>query len=451
MEYLIISLLILILSYYLFKKASGTMAFTKINMISYIFYYNLLIQSYIGGLIIFYDPSITIGGFTNQELKFYGWLAVLYVMIVMPLGMLIVKRVLAVSSVKKLFKQYTSSNILGFISNKDSYIRIPLYFFSVLCLLSIVYTFMNLGCIPLFRVFGDFGATELARFRIIASREFLGNWYVRNIFGITLTPILMYIAYAYWVTTRNFKDLIWFLIMFVLTFFILTYSTGKGPFLHFIFGFVFLTVLIKGFVKLKNLVLLFILACISIVAMYIFIMGFSDISPFLSYKTGPIGRIFIGQIKGFYEALYIFPNSHDFILGRGVSHYISSFFGVACIENSSARIVAEFMRPDDMRLGIAGVNNTLFIGDAWANFGLIGLLLAPLYVGGLIEIIYLFFLKSKKTPLLLGLFTYFSWHNYVTSDFMCYIFNRTVFALVMIIFIIFFIKKILKGVVNYNT
>ena len=69
---------------------------------------------------------------------------------------------------------------------------------------------------------------------------------------------------------------------------------------------------------------------------------------------------------------------------------------------------------------------------AWANFGICGVIVAPLYVGFLIQSLDLFFLKSKKTPFLLALFVSFSIKGSITGGFNSYFYNINLFFLLFV-------------------
>jgi len=451
MQYFIISFIVLYLSFLLFKKASGSMALTRLNMISYIFYFYLVIQTFIAVLLAVnhLDENSYIA-LCSDETKIYAWLSVLYAMIVLPLGMLIATKLLNVTSVKSLFNQYTFNHISNFISRKDSYIRIFLYLFSVLAIFSTIYTLIKLRHAPLFAVFEGFDPIILAKYRIEASRGFEGNIYIKNILAKMLTPVMAYIFYSYWRNTRYRKDLVWFLIMFVTTFFILTYNIAKAPFIEFLIGFIFLSVLAKGKVKLRTILSCALIAPFLIVLLWIFIMGLDDITKIFSLNYGPLKRIIFGQITGLFLMLEIFPSSHEFILGRSVSRILSALFGFQYIQGAH-RIIMEFVNPAAVKLGTAGVMCTLFVGDAWANFGLIGILISPIYVGILTQLFYLYFLKSKKTPIHLGLFTYLSVHNFVSAGFVSvYIYNAGIFALVLIFVIIAIFAKVNRKIFQHS-
>jgi hypothetical protein len=137
-------------------------------------------------------------------------------------------------------------------------------------------------------------------------------------------------------------------------------------------------------------------------------MGKTEISYLLfTYNSGITGRVLLSQTAGIYLAYKVFPNVYDFIGIRSLSRWISLLFGLNHSERS-ARMLMEYFNPKGVANGAAGVLNSLFIQEAWADFGMIGIILSPLVVGIIIGCIFQYFLKKPKTPLYVGTLTYLS-------------------------------------------
>lgn len=84
--------------------------------------------------------------------------------------------------------------------------------------------------------------------------------------------------------------------------------------------------------------------------------------------------------------------------------------------------------------------STLFIGEAWANFGWLGVAISPLYVGMITGFIYYFVLSKRKTPLLIGLLTYCSFGTNFSSQLNMYIYNSVMISLILALGLIYFIS-----------
>ena len=118
----------------------------------------------------------------------------------------------------------------------------------------------------------------------------------------------------------------------------------------------------------------------------------------------------------------IFPADHAFIGLSSLSQALSNIFGVEYIERA-ARITMQAFNPAGVAAGTAGVMNSLYVAEAWANFGLLGVLLSPLWVGIVIQTLYIFFLKSPKSPFHLAFFVAFSTGGSITGGFNEYLYN----------------------------
>ncbi len=437
--YLLISFIALIFSFILFKKVSGSLKLTQLNMISWLFFYSLILQSFIASILVVYniDNQYMINKLSDENSRIYGWLAVQYTLVMMPLGMLFVVRLFGYKHNNNIFQRYVHSDIVSFLSIKDTYIRYPLYIFSVISILSVIYVLNALESMPISGVIQGLAHEELAALRQSASRDFQGNIYIRNIFALGLTPILAYISFAYYKMTKNKFDLIWFLLLFIATLFILTYNVAKSPFIQFLLGFLFLNILLNGSIKRKTLFIFFGLVILLFVFLYFVISNITDPSILFSYNSGILGRILLSQAAGTYLSFDLFPRGIDHIGFASMSGLLNSIFNIESVDRSARLLMDNYFHSKIIN-GTGGVINSLFIGEAWANFGLIGVLVSPFYIGMIIQTLFMFFLKMPKTPLLLGLFAFFSYKGGVMGGFNDYIYSPGYTVLVLLFLIIYF-------------
>ncbi len=431
MLYLAVSFCVLILSIYLFKKAAGTLSIEKLNMISYIFYFNIIIQSFIGANlgILYLDNHYIISRIQDFDIRFKVWLAVLYVMITLPLGMLLVNKIFHVRS-SKLFDGYLNKPLQPVLSKKDSYVLLVFYGVALVSIGAVIYTYTHLGGIPLAALFKGAGSVELAKMRISASRGFQGNEYIRNILALGLAPILAYIAYAYYRLLRDARSLFTFIILFINAVFILIYDFSKAPVIEFLIGFIFIEVFINKKVSMKKIAGYGLFAVAAVLFMYRSVMG-ASVGDFLHYNAGPVGRLILSQLAPLYFHFYLFPSHYGFLGGASFPPLILSIFGVDHIR--SARLVMEYVNPAGVAAGSAGVANTLFIGEAYANFALYGLLLSPFIVGFVIQLSYILLQKMPKNPIWVGLFCCLSYSWPVTGSFVDFIYNPGLVIIILVL------------------
>lgn len=441
MVYFLVSILVITCSFFLFKKSAGSLAISKPNMISYIFYYDIFLQTFIAAVLIvlFVDNHYVISRVSDSA-RFNGWLAVVYLVIAFPVGMLLSSLIFRGGPpVSYLLDNYTGKNIdIAGVYGRP--LKYSIWIITVVSMFSCIYTFINIGYFPFLKVLTS-SADAIAQFRISASRSFSGNVYVRNVLAISLMPLLSYVWVFYSLRTRAFLDRLMALFSVLFAASILYYDFSKAPLLWYILSFLFVYFYAFGKINLKLIFIVVSVVITILIVMYNFLGGESS---FFSYNSGPVGRIILGQGAGFYLMLDIFPQQHDFIGFSSISSFLSNVFEIEYVDRAARITMADF-NPKGLEEGTAGVMNSIFIAEAWANFGLFGVLISPLWVGFLIQTLYLFFLRSRKTPLHLAAFVSFSLGGSVTGGVNDYLYNGGLFMFLLIILIIMFLANVLAS------
>jgi hypothetical protein len=437
----LISISILFFSYYLFKKVAGSMALNRLNMISVVFYFYLVFMSYIGAVFIANgfgnNPVINQ---VNLENRYKGWLIISYVMIALPLGILLSKYLFRIKNVENLFNNYSLSPIVPLLSNKDSYIRIFLYILSILAFLSSIYMIIIVKKIPQIQLFTLLSQSDVLVLRNSINRGFEGIYPIKSILFEQLIPLLSYISYSYYRMTNSFKDKIWFYSMFFLSLFMLTFTLSKSPLVSYGIIFIILKIYIDGYIKWKYFIIFILIILLGIFIMFILIVRDSNFEFILIFL---FDRIFFDQISGTFLMIQIFPDIYHHLGFSSLSRPLSEIF-LGTYSEPATRITMEYAFPIATKNGLMNLLSTLFIGEAWANFGFLGILISPIYVGFIIGSFYYFVLKSKKTPILLGLLAYFSFKVNLASQFNQYIYNSTVFALLLLLLFSYIFALMLK-------
>lgn len=425
---ILLSILVCFVAAKLYKRSAGSLKFTQINMISFIFYFDLIIFSYLGSIVILLFTNAEFNNlidniFGGEATKILVWECISYAIIAIAVGMMIANAFFNFNA--KEIERYHAKPIQSLFSPHDSYVKIPLYFLSVICILSVLYTFISIGTIPLIKSFSISDPNDVLAMRAAADRDFSGNVYIKNFFGLLLTPILCYISYCYYLMDKSLKNKLWFYIMFFFAFLILTYDASKSPFVRFLTGFIFLRILMTGKISFKRFFWLFLLMILLLMVIYMVIAKQDIMTIFFSYNSGITGRILVGQVSSLYQHFEIFPSDHAFL---GFSS-ISKVLPLSHYSDRSGRIVLEITTPGFAEVG--GVYNTLFLGEAYANFGWLGVILSPLWIGFLIQTLHIILLRLPKSPLFIGLFVFFSYTSNITGGINEYIYNIQYLLLVI--------------------
>jgi hypothetical protein len=409
--YLLISALVLFVSYRLFKKASGTLDVREINISSFVFY-SLFIMTFIGSLQIQYN--LIADGYVPEDdrLRTYGWMVVMYAMLVVPIGMLIACRLFKVDSMRTLVSQYNASPLSFQDNSWESGFKHSQYFFSLLSILAVLLIiYLHGERTPLFHL-------------LLGSQDYMGMGMLRHDSGLVnieygeymrviisplaaFSSVFAYSAYCYVKSKKQSIDIIWLVLMVLFSLLINTYALVKNPIIYWLVGFVVVHILITGKLRIKVLIL--------IAGVFISLIGFSTIFiqgareyiesvSLLSVLTISVkvffNRITYGQLFGTYLCLDIFPETLPHIFFSSTGNFIHQLFNMP-FSPDYGRLVMSIWRPD---WPTAGHCTTYFMGEAWANFGLIGILLAPFWVGFFIQTFHIGLLRLRKTAFNVALY-----------------------------------------------
>ena len=430
-----LSVCVLVLSFYIFRYAAGTMSLLKLNMISYNYYMQLVIYSFVGATLVALDLSdqYAINHFPNHDFRLMIWEIVAYTVLVTGIGMLLFQRFFFHIS-NKLIRKSLQNFHKEWQKNASQHDFYVLLVFSLVAIAGVAYTYYYLENLPwLYFIMG--AVNEAAEARIKAGRYFAGIEYIKNIFALALTPILCYISYCYKYKYKSFRFNALFYMLFINTIMILIYNAEKAPILMFFIGLLMLDVLLKGKIKSTYFIVMVALIFLLIVGMYT-LLG-TEAEGFESINTGPLGRIFQSQISGMYVHFYLFPDIHPFLDGAGLPSSIGSILGFD-MYISSARMAAAYMYPSKIADNTIGVINTLFVGEAWANFGWIGVIIAPLIVGAYWNALYVLFIHYlPKHPIFMGFYAYTCMHFPLTGGFISLFINPGYWALTVLIVVMY--------------
>lgn len=401
-------------------------------------------MTYLGSILIVnnVDNHYILNKLNNQDIRFYGWLAICYMMITLPLGMLLSKLFFPIKDSKTFLLEYCKKKIQPIVGDNDESLRILLYIFSFLSFISLLYTLYYLKDIPFLSLLKGSSAIELSRQRASSSFAFGGIEYIRNLFGLILAPILSYVSFCYYHMTKSKNDFIWFISNLGIASILLLLDLQKAPFVLFIIGFMMIRVVMFNSLSIKRLIYFGLFSLIFIIIAYFFISEGFNSDVLFSYNHGIIGRLTLTSISGFYHSLEIFPEKIDFLGLRSLSEFTANLLNIDYSPRAARLIMIELF-PENIYFGTGGVINSIFLLEAWANFGLFGILFSPIYVGFLIGLLYNFILTGPKSPLFLGLYAYFSYKPTIIGGFNDYIYNAGhIFIFLFVIFLLIFSKSI---------
>jgi oligosaccharide repeat unit polymerase len=420
---LFVSLIVLITSLRLFATAAGTLSLTKLNTVSYVFYVQIFLMTFVGSILAachvldFHELISRV----SDNTKIYGWLCVLYSMIAMPLAMI---------SLNALFKVKAKRDFNEYIFKPIQFQQGPVLSIVVLLIFTgisasvLIYTISFSGSIPFLTLLAG-SLKEAAIQRVEARYSFGGFEYIRNLLGYLMMPIFAYYSAIYAFEKRKTIYWLFFAANSLMTIFLLVFDIQKAPIVFFLFGFIILYTLRKGGVSRKRLIVYVVLGVLLISGGYSLTQGKDFVGQITDIGSSLWGRVFISEYAGLLLSLEYFP---DVITQPtwyiGLPSFILSFFGAENIE--SARLLMMHINPKGVASGEANLISSYYMAEAWANYGWIGLILSPIIVGWVVQSVHIFLLKHSKQPLPMAFYSYITVRWVLSSGFVNFLYLKII-------------------------
>jgi hypothetical protein len=440
---LLISILTVYISVKLFSQACGSMSILKLNTVSYVFYFQIVTSSIVASVLMAmgmldYHGDLAL---VSYEVKIEAWIWTMYSLLLMPASMILLNYVMRINA-KERFAQFLNEdiNIQGSeIRNKLAIICFTLFSAAVLS-----YVLYYTGKVPLFTLLID-GDVEGANIgRITSRRDFQGINHIKNLLGLIMIPVITYYSYFMMRTKKKMFYFIFFLINFGLALVMVAHDIQKAPIAFFVIGLAIAEVFYSKGISLKTFVLLVVLPVGLILIGYSLTTdkGFSD--QLLNVNSGFYGRTFLIGYFGFPLSLELFPDVITIpTYAVGIPKALLDNIDVNSLE--SARLLKMYVHPETIISGKGNLYSGFYMGEAWANYGYLGLLIAPAIVGFVLQAVHLFLLTHKKNPLLLAFYIGLTVKWVVASGFVNFLYLKLlIWPLVLYLITNYILKKILK-------
>ncbi len=274
--------------------------------------------------------------------------------------------------------------------------------------------------------------------------DFEGSYHWYKLFIEELANFVAFVFYSLYLKTKKRFSLILFILSFIVSAFACVMATEKGPFVWLLIGLFVVWTLVgaNGRYPLRGLFLIFISVLIFLVFAYIYFMGVDDIGKAL---LNIISRAFAGSIQPAYHYIEFFPDRKDFLLGASLPNPGGIF---PHVPYQLSREIMNWVNPEGYLRGVVGTMPTVFWGEAYANFGVVGIIFFPVFIGFLVQLVELLFSKFKNTPLKIGFYVWVVIHykNLSGTGFSGFIFDFYFIA----IFIIFFACSVMADGLKFK-
>lgn len=437
---IVIIIAVFIVSTFLFYCAAGTLNPTKMNLIS-ISYYCYVLLAYLGSALVFlgYREHYLMAKIRILFVYEWGFFYVAMVGILFPLTICfcnaLFRPLFGADSYENYLKKPFEDTAQG---DHLTYFLFLVAF--VMCAGVTALFYFRARQIPLLPWFTGGATREL---RQILGRSTYINGYLKTFFMLQFPA---YFSFFVYIRMRQTGNLLWTLLFaayFLLAIITKTYDFEKAPVMIYLLLFVIIETFFHRLRFVTGLVVL--LGVIGMMlGMYVFVFGYQG-SLFNLY-TGPFSRLIFSQIAGFFHTLDIFPARHAFLQGESLPSLMTTLLGIPAGWGRSAKIVMQYVNPEHVLRHVAGVMNTFYIGEAYANWGSFGLIWSTVYVGALYSLVQNIFLGAKKTAIHLTMYLIFIWCFTLAyiGGFVDFIYNANLIIMVMLYIVLQSVNKVQK-------
>ena len=213
----------------------------------------------------------------------------------------------------------------------------------------------------------------------------------------------------------------------------------KGEVARFFIGLYMVYIFVRndGYLPIKGVIVFVLLLFAALTPTYIVFVGYTNV---FSAAAQVFSRIFTGQMVEAYHYLEYFPSVHDFLMGRS----FPNLGGLLPFEQF--RLTTEIWAwtlPWKAAIGSkVGSAPTIYWGEMYANFGLLGVLIPPFFVGYILYLINTIVFRLQPNPMSISLTVWLMlyYHRLSSTGMVKYFFDNYFLLFLIIIAIFAFIN-----------
>lgn len=337
---------------------------------------SLYIFSIVGTFPLFFmlDEYRISTGVTDEKIVFLTLFCSIINLIFFLLGIIFVRRILGLKPYP-----FASSQISN-LSYRSNFAAICMFAVVVLTLLIYI---SKLKSIAIFSVFmGDMQDLSLQRSNMGNNFE-SGNYHWYSMILHKIGFLLTLNFYAAYLIKKTKSNMLFLISSILLSSFIAVMAIEKAPFIELLLALVMIRCCVKSnaIMPMRSILITIFVSLSILVVFYIFFRGSLSISAALS---AIFSRAFSGSISPAYFYLNYFPNVHEYLFFKSFPNP-GGFLPFTPVRYTVD--VMNWVFPEMLNSSVVGTMPTVFWGEAFANFGFIGI---PV-VGCIMGIIVAFF------------------------------------------------------------
>jgi oligosaccharide repeat unit polymerase len=273
-----------------------------------------------------------------------------------------------------------------------------------ICATVIYFYLKQIPQIALFVAINNSSVKAAASARSSMVYSFSGKYHRYSVF---MQDVLNIISFSLFALCLQPKKNIFVFILFIMTFCLAVFSSivsiNKAPIIYLIMGHWFIYLIIKkdGKIPIKDIIIFGLVAISILIPAYIMFIG--STSPLKAFSN-IFSRAFVSQIEPAYYYLQYFPIHHEYLMGMSFSnpgHLLPYTPFDLALE------IFKWKSPEVASTGVIGSYPTAFWGEMYANFGIPGICIPPVFIGIILFIIQYLLGKLKPNHFIIGLYAWF--------------------------------------------
>ena len=361
-------------------------------------------------------------GITNKSIIFMVLLYTSFTILLLNIGYFFAKSLFGLENQVPQIKK----NIINEYS-----ITTKIQFVGIICSLFSLYYYYSQGLenLAITAILNNLDASEVAFARSSMTNNYVGNLHwIKFVTNDLFFFVILYLTIIFLIKER--LNIILYLSLTLIYSVNLLVTTEKAPIIDFLLSILMLKYFFLNTNRLNIYKTFLPIASVLMVLFFVY-KSFMPITSISQVFYFILSRTLGGQIQVAYYYLDFFPNFHPYLYGLSFPNPsgILPFTNFALTQQ-----VHSWVHPELASIGIIGSMPTIFWGELYANFGILGIIICTPIIGLLLYILNWYFDSQKNYILGLSMFVFLMFHykNLALSSLSNYIFDINLVLILMI-------------------
>lgn len=406
---------------------SAGIRLTRFSIPSFVMFF-LFVFSYVGILPLYFewDEYRVFLGVQDRHIIAQMFIFSSWTLLAMSFGMILARGILA--------NHFVDASMSGYRSlSSNEYI--VLFVISFICMLVLLIYLTRVPEIALLTTLRE-GVVEGSLARSRMGNDFEGRYHWYQMFmrtGLFLAVFAMFADRLLGGNASRLRSLVFFGVLLAAIFSAIM-SIEKGPVVNLVLGMFVVWVIVRfgGRYPAMAVLLAATVVCGVLIIAYLFLMGTDDVA--IAAKA-ILSRAFTGQITPAYWYLDYFTNHQGFLLGRSFPNP----GGILPFDNYPLSVeIMNCYNSEITKMELVGSAPTVYWGEMFANFGVVGVIVPPFFVGMGLYMINYILNKLENTPLKVALMVSLAFHyqRLCSTGLSGYVFDVTLLFVVAVLILV---------------